>query len=315
MNKKSRPPLTSSATKKPPARKSASSKNTVPAKKGAPAKKSAPRRPREGQSSFETQLRAAIATVDVSYTLTTPLVRSLENLLRLAARTLNSAEASVLVRDGEGGGLKFMVAIGAVAHQLAQVRIPPGKGIAGFVFASGQPMVVADATRERTFYPEIDRVTGYSTQTILATPLLINGETVGVLEFVNRRGQPPHESFAPHEMDWAARFADSIATLVEAHETAGLIETLFARTLEGARRDRADEERGQPHHDASGELQSWLKTVQAAPEHRDLLSLAVSLQAIAARGEAERHLCRDMLEAIARWTDRRRTSESVGYLF
>lgn len=315
MNKKSRPPLTSSATKKPPAKKSASAKNTVPAKKGAPAKKSAPRRPSDTQSSFETQLRAAIATVDVAYTLTTPLVRSLENLLRLAARTLNSAEASVLVRDGEGGGLKFMVAIGAVAHQLAQVRIPPGKGIAGFVFASGQPMVVADAKGERTFYPEVDRVTGYSTQTILATPLLINGETVGVLEFVNRRGQPPHEPFAPHEMDWAARFADSIAALVEAHETAGLIETLFTRTLENARREGVAKGRGRTHRDASGELQSWLKTVQAAPEHRDLLSLAVSLQAIAARGEAERNLCRDMLEAIARWTDHRRTGESVGYLF
>lgn len=307
MNKKHRTTRVTSTAKKTPAKKSA------PTKKAAPPP---PRRRAAAPSIFEKQLRAAIATVDVAYTLTTPLLRSLENLLRLAARTLNSAEASVLVRDGEEGGLKFMVAIGAVAQQLAEVRIPPGKGIAGFVFASGQPMVVADAARERTFYSEVDRVTGYSTQMILATPLLINGETVGVLEFVNRRGQPPYEPFAPHEMDWAARFADSIAMLVEAHETAGLIETLFARTLENARHAGTPRERGQARRGmTTEELERWLKTVRAAPEHRDLLSLAVSLQAIAARGEAERNLCRDMLEAIARWTDRRRGGEVTTYLF
>jgi GAF domain-containing protein len=173
-----------------------------------------------------------------------------------------------------------------------KVRLPPGKGIAGFVFASGQPVAVADVAREETFYAEVDRATGYSTHTILATPLRVEGEAIGVLEFVNRLGEPPYQPFTPDEMDKAAHFADAIATLVDAHETAGLVETLFERSMTagGKGRGRGDE------------LLRWLKKVRSAPEHRDLLLLAVRLRDIAGRGEQERALCRDVLEALDRFT-------------
>jgi len=212
----------------------------------------------------------------------------------VAGDAMGSDEASVLVRDGNRGGLKFLAAIGEVADKLMKVRLPPGKGIAGFVFASGQPVAVADVAQDETFYAEVDRATGYSTHTILATPLRVEGETVGVLEFVNRLGEPPYQPFTPDEMDRAAHFADAIATLVDAHETAGLVETLFERSMkaEGARRGRK----------TGDELLKWLKKVRSAPEHRDLLLLAVRLRDIAGRGEQERALCRDVLEALDRFT-------------
>src|SRR3954467_5650578 len=125
-------------------------------------------------ASFEAQLRDAIRVVDVANLMTSPLKNSIENLLHVAGDAMGSDEASVLVRDGNEGGLRFKVAIGEVADKLTGVRIPPGKGIAGFVFSSGQPMAVADVAQEETFYAEVDRATGYSTQTILATPLRVS---------------------------------------------------------------------------------------------------------------------------------------------
>src|SRR4051812_10663424 len=80
-----------------------------------------------GGDSFEAQLRDAISVVDVANSLTSPLKRSIENLLELAGTAMGSDEASVLVRDGNEGGLRFMVAIGEVADKLMDVRIPPGK--------------------------------------------------------------------------------------------------------------------------------------------------------------------------------------------
>jgi sigma-B regulation protein RsbU (phosphoserine phosphatase) len=261
---------------------------------GSSAKKSAGKRSAAaggGASAFEAQLRDAVRAVDVANLLTSPLKRSIENLLHVAGAAMGSDEASVLVRDGNRGGLKFLAAIGEVADKLMKVRLPPGKGIAGFVFASGQPVAVADVAQEETFYAEVDRATGYSTHTILATPLRVEDETVGVLEFVNRLGEPPYRPFTPDEMDKAAHFADAIATLVDAHETAGLVETLFARSV------KAEGKGGR-----SGELLRWLKQVRSAPEHRDLLLLAVRLRDIAGRGEQERALLRDMLEALDRFT-------------
>ncbi len=287
--------------------------------KKAPRPKTARRRGGAAKDSFESRLRAAVSTVDVANSLTAPLTRSIENLLQLAAQAVGSDEASVLVRDSGRGGLKFMVAIGEVADKLLKVRIPPGKGIAGFVFASGQPVAIADAKHEESFYPEVDRATGYSTQIILATPLRVGYETIGVLEFVNRVGDPPYQPFSPEEMDRAAHFADAIATLVDAHETAGLIETMFARAVEQAAgaaspspANRKDKATGGGGRD---DLQQWLKEVRSAPEHRDLISLAISLRDIASRGDAERQLCREILDAIARWTEQRYGGASCAVYF
>ena len=77
--------------------------------------------------SFEERLRRAVAAVDVTSALTSPLRRSIENLLRLAARAVGSEEASVLVRDGNKGSLKFLVATGAVADKLLKVKNPAGQ--------------------------------------------------------------------------------------------------------------------------------------------------------------------------------------------
>ena len=257
--------------------------------------------------SFEAQLREAIRAVDVANLLTSPLRRSIENLLKVAGDAMGSDEASVLVRDGNRGGLKFLVAIGEVADKLMKVRIPPGKGIAGFVFASGQPVAIADVAQEETFYAEVDRATGYSTQTILATPLRVEDETVGVLEFVNRLGDPPYQPFTPEEMDKAAHFADAIATLVDAHETAGLVETLFERSVKAS--DKGGAKGGERK---SSDLLKWLKGVRSAPEHRDLLILAVQLRDIAGRGDAERALCRDVLQALDRFT-RKKSASGASY--
>jgi len=264
-----------------------------------------------GASSFEEQLRATINAVEVAHALTSPLKRSIENLLRLAAHSVGSDEASVLVRDGNEGGLRFLVAIGEVADKLLTLRIPPGKGIAGFVFSSGQPMVVADVAQEETFYAEVDRAVGFSTQTILATPLRVEGEMVGVLEFVNREGSPPFKPFTPDEMDQAAHFADAIATLVDAHESAGLIETLFEHSTKGTG-TAPEEGEGAPSSSSGESLRRWLREMQAAPEHRDLLQMAVALRDVASRGDAERELCRDVLDALARFTEKR-AAASTGY--
>ncbi|MEA2172866.1 MAG: hypothetical protein QOD00_458 [Blastocatellia bacterium] len=275
------------------------------AKKGRESTRTRPRQDRG--ASFERQLREALNAVDVANALTAPLTSSIENLLRVAAQAIGSDEASVLVRDGNEGGLKFLVAIGRVADKLMRVRIPPGRGIAGFVFSSGQPVAVADAAQEETFYAEVDRATGYSTQILLATPLRAAGEMVGVLEFVNRLGEPPYQPFSPEEMDQAAHFADAIGTLVDAHETSGLIESLLEHSMKSitltnraGKSERVD-------------LRRWLKSMRSAPEHRDLMQMAVALRDIAGRGEAERELCREVLEALARFTEKR-SSSSTSYL-
>src|SRR5678815_569298 len=203
-----------------------------------------------------TKLRKLIETVDIANLLTEPLTSSIRDILAVSAIAVGAREASVLVRDGTESDLKFLAATGEVASKLLGMKIPAGKGIAGFVMSSGQPMAVANVEQEASFYAEVDKETGYSTEMILATPLRHNGEMVGVLEYINRPGEPPHLPFTPDEMDKAALFADAIATLVNAYESAKLFRDLGEKVL------------GTDEMDV-GEVRAWLGDLRSSAEHRE----------------------------------------------
>jgi GAF domain-containing protein len=256
----------------------------------------------------ETALSEMIHGIDLSNALSEPLKKAVDDLLGLAAESVGSADASVLVRDGNEGGLRFLVAASELEDTLLTIRIPPGKGIAGLVFSSGQPMAVNDVSEEGSFWSQADEKTGFKTVTLLATPLRIRNETIGVLEFVNRPGDPPYPPFTPEEMDRAAYFADAIARLVDAYELAVVVESLFDRAI------KTSAESGETGH-REDELREWLKQVDAAPEHRELLLLTVALREIVSRGEAERELCRELLESLARFTEKRSGASASYFAF
>jgi hypothetical protein len=237
------------------------------------------------------KLQRLIETVDIAGILTEPLTVSLAKLLETTAAELNSEEASVLIRDGDEGDLRFLCAVGRVAEQLINLRVPAGKGIAGFVFSSGQPMAVSDVGEETTFYSEVDKTTGYS------TPLSHNGEVIGVLEYINRRGEPPFEPFTPEEMDRAARFAEAVAAMVNAYESAKLFRDLGERAVGGG---------------AVGDLSSvrdWLQGLRGSGEHKEMMDLALLVREVASRGDAERVICRELLESVLRYSDSRGESD------
>jgi len=253
------------------------------------------------------QVREKIAAIDVSNSLSAPLKQAIDDILRVAAESVGSADASVLIRDGNEGGLRFLVAVSEIEDELLKIRIPPGKGIAGLVFSSGQPMAVNDVSSEGSFWSGADKAIGFKTITLLATPLRSGNETIGVLEFVNRPGEPPYPPFTPEEMDRAAHFADTIAHLLNSYELAVLVESLFDRTIKTS---VPSGESGE-----GDELREWMKTTDAAPEHRDFLLLWISLREIVGRGQAEREMCRDLLETLARFTAKHSASSSSYFNF
>ena len=254
------------------------------------------------------EVRQKIAAIDVSNSLSAPLKKGIDDILKVAADSVGSADASVLIRDGQEGGLRFLVAVSEIEDALLKIRIPPGKGIAGLVFSTGQPMAVNDVSSEGSFWSGADKAIGFKTITLLATPLRFGNETIGVLEFVNRPGEPPYPPFTPEEMDRAAHFADTIAQLLNGYELSVLVESLFDRIIKAP---AGSTESGQ----RDTELRDWLSGADAAPEHRDLLLLVISLREIVSRGQAEREMCRDLLGVLSRFTEKHSTSSSSYFNF
>jgi signal transduction histidine kinase len=68
-----------------------------------------------------------------------------------------------------------------------EIRLPIGKGIAGFVAATGETINIPDAYADSRFNPEIDKTTGYRTKTILCMPMKNkDGKIIGVFQLLNK---------------------------------------------------------------------------------------------------------------------------------
>jgi len=92
---------------------------------------------------------------------------------------------SLLLRDQKSNELYFAVTVGLDLESLKAIRLKVGEGIAGVVAQTGQPMFIADAKNDPRFSPKVDDITGFATRSIIALPLHVRGQVVGVFEVVN----------------------------------------------------------------------------------------------------------------------------------
>src|SRR6266542_2432940 len=119
----------------------------------------------------------------LSSTLDTDAILAL--VVERAAQLVSADGATLFLRDREAGELWSKVLRGS---QLREIRLPIGRGIAGWVAKTGRSAAVPDAYEDPRFDPAVDRRTGYRTRSVVCVPLVArNGEVEGVLEVVHRK--------------------------------------------------------------------------------------------------------------------------------
>jgi phosphoserine phosphatase RsbU/P len=111
----------------------------------------------------------------------------LELIMSSASELLNAETSSLLLLDQESGDLVIHVATGKPGEQVERRHVPAGQGIAGAVLESGEAANVSDPKNDSRFYATMDEATGFETKNILALPLKVRDETIGVVEVINKR--------------------------------------------------------------------------------------------------------------------------------
>jgi diguanylate cyclase (GGDEF)-like protein len=117
-------------------------------------------------------------------------IRKVVTEILACAQSFVPCEAGSLMMSHpeEEGALVFVASFGAGSERLPGTVLPPGTGIAGKVYLSGEPILTNKPTHENHFYEEIDRLTDHETQSLLCVPLRAFGQSVGVLSLLNRVG-------------------------------------------------------------------------------------------------------------------------------
>ncbi len=114
------------------------------------------------------------------------LEQSLFAITRKLAQLLDAERASLFLVDHQSQTLLLRVTEGLAGRQ--EIRIPIGSGIAGAVAASGKPARIADVYADPRFNPDVDKLFGYQTRSLMCLPMFDRGGAVfAVAQILNRR--------------------------------------------------------------------------------------------------------------------------------
>ena len=114
------------------------------------------------------------------------VISLLDDLLASALTVIGASDGSLLLVDDETKELVFAVVHGEARERLTGYRLPPGKGIAGWVAVNRSPLVLRDVRDDPRFYPGVDETLGFQTRTLACVPLLDGERVVGVIEAINK---------------------------------------------------------------------------------------------------------------------------------
>ncbi len=141
---------------------------------------------REKELTRQAQRLGALSRAGQAISSSLALDETIQAILQEATSVVGASEASVLLLLPGGRELGFHTGLGPYADLLRNVRIPITKGVAGYVVREGRSVILSDAYEDERFYPGIDALTGMRTRSLAAVPLIVEGQTIGVLEVINK---------------------------------------------------------------------------------------------------------------------------------
>jgi K+-sensing histidine kinase KdpD len=113
-------------------------------------------------------------------------------ILDAAAQSIGADRGTLYLVDDVKKELWSKISQG---KDMVEIRLPLGKGLAGFVAQTGENVLIPDAYADPRFNQEIDKQTGYHTHNVMCTPLKNkDGKIIGVFQLLNKQNGSFDES-------------------------------------------------------------------------------------------------------------------------
>lgn len=151
------------------------------------------------------QLRRLV-NLSAAFNSSVDLDELLPRILEVMLRTMD-AEAGWLW-TAQPDGLRCEAAAGPeAARALVGVALPAGAGVAGDAVERRAAALLPDVTRDARFLPQLDELTGFTTRSVIAVPLVTREQIVGAIEVAN----PGDGRFDEDEVAFLVALADDAA--------------------------------------------------------------------------------------------------------
>ncbi|RME89217.1 MAG: GAF domain-containing protein [Candidatus Hydrogenedentota bacterium] len=139
----------------------------------------------------------------------------LDSIMESAKVVLKAESSSLMLIDKKTNELYFNTIAGEKENDLKEIRIPMGKGIAGIVAQTRQPLIVNNAQEDPRVFKEADAKTNFVTRNLIAAPLMVRNRIIGVIEVINSIGR---EEFNESDLELFTTFAEQSALAIHNRE-------------------------------------------------------------------------------------------------
>jgi Nif-specific regulatory protein len=135
----------------------------------------------------------------------------LVQILDSATKLCRGEASSLLLVNKETQELYFEVALGSKSAEVAKFTVKLDEGIAGWVATHQRSLIVNDVEHDRRHSKKIPEETGYPSRTMLAVPMRLKDECIGVIEILNKQG---NGYFTQDDLEWLEIFANQAALAI-----------------------------------------------------------------------------------------------------
>jgi Nif-specific regulatory protein len=129
----------------------------------------------------------------------------LSQIMESATRLSDAEASSLLLMDKAKSELYFEVALGSKGREVQKYTVKLGEGIAGWVAQNNKSLIINDLENDKRHLSKIGREINYTSKTMMAVPMRVKDECIGVLEVINKKEEA---GFSQDDIEWLEIFAN-----------------------------------------------------------------------------------------------------------
>lgn len=136
----------------------------------------------------------------------------LNRIVQAATELTGTQEASILLLDPATGELRFEAASNLSRSSMAALPVPMEGSLAGWVVTHGVPELVEDARSDARWFANVDKRLSFTTRDLLAVPMKLHEQVIGVVEAINKRDEQP---WTQEDVETLTALANQAATAIQ----------------------------------------------------------------------------------------------------